>query len=290
MTTFKRILFPVDFSDQSRGEVSSVKAMAGRFDAQIVVMHVVDLPSSWFGLPEAASWSTLINADQLRASSRVALDLFIKKEFCGARVAWELAEGDAAVQIVDYAQHDPATLIMMPTHGYGPFRELLLGSITAKVLHDSHSPVWTAVHAKEIAEHSPEQWKRMLCAVDTDDRDLSVLQWAAEFACGQQAELKLVHAIPGTNAAVTEENAPRAYRFLFDLAREQLASMQARAGTKLEVCLLGGQAGDVVRRTAIEYDTDLILIGRGVMQEAFGRLRTRAYAIIREAPCPVISI
>jgi nucleotide-binding universal stress UspA family protein len=290
MTTFKRILFPVDFSDQSRAAVPSVKAMASRFDAQTVVMHVMDLPFIWFGLPEAVSCSTLINADQLRASSRVALDLFIKNEFSGTRVSWELAEGDTAVQIVDYAQHDPATLIMMPTHGYGPFRELLLGSITAKVLHDTHCPVWTAVHAQEIAAHSPERWKQMLCSVDTDDRDLAVLQWAAEFACGQRAELKVVHAIPGTNAPVAEENAPRTYKFLFDAARQQLANMQARAGTKLEVCLLGGQAGDVVRRTAIAYDTDLILIGRGVMQEAFGRLRTRAYAIIREAPCPVVSI
>jgi nucleotide-binding universal stress UspA family protein len=290
MIAFKRILFPVDFSAQSRAAVPSVKAMACRLDAQIVVMHVVDLPPAWFGSPEVTSWSTLINADRLRVSARVALDLFIKDEFSGTRVAWELAEGDAALQLVEYAHNDPATLIMLPTHGYSPFRALLLGSITAKVLHDTHCPVWTAVHAQEIAAHSPDRWKHMLCAVDTDDRDLTVLQWAAEFAQGQQAELRLVHAVPGTNATVTEEKAPRTYKFLFDAAREQLARMQAQAGTNLEVCLLGGQAGNVVRTAAIGHDAGLIVIGRGVMQEAFGRLRSRAYAIIREAPCPVISI
>lgn len=288
MTTFERILFPVDFSDQSSAAVPSVKAMGERFGAPIVVMHVADLSPAW-GLPESAS-RTRSDASQLLASARIALDLFIKKEFSGTQVAWELAEGDAALRIVDFAQQDPETLIMMPTHGYSPFRALLLGSITAKVLHDTHNPVWTDVHVNEIADHSPKQWKCMLCAVDIDDRDVSVLQWAAEFAQGQKCELTLVHAIPGTNATVSEQNAPETYKFLFETARGQLATMQARAGTKLEVCLLGGQAGDVARTAAIEYDADLMVIGRGVIQEAFGRLRSRAYAIIRQAPCPVISV
>jgi len=34
----------------------------------------------------------------------------------------------------------------------------------------------------------------------------------------------------------------------------------------------------------------LIVIGRGVLQGTLGRLRTHAYGIIRNAPCPVISV
>ncbi len=37
----------------------------------------------------------------------------------------------------------------MPTHGYGPFRRFILGSVTAKVLHDADCPVWTGVHLEE---------------------------------------------------------------------------------------------------------------------------------------------
>ena len=37
-------------------------------------------------------------------------------------------------------------------------------------------------------------------------------------------------------------------------------------------------------------DAGLILIGRGSTQKPFGRLRSSAYSIIREAPCPVISM
>lgn len=290
MIKFKRILFPVDFSEENRAVTPSVKAMANRFGSRIEVMHVVDLPPDWFGSPESASLAALVNADRLLASARTRLDRFIKQEFSGAHVTGELAEGDAAKQIVEFAGNDPGTLIMMPTRGYGPFRALLLGAVTAKVLHDTNCPVWTGVHAQEIAAHSPRMWKRMLCALDTEDKDLTVLKWAAEFASEQGAELRLVHAVPGANAPVIEENVPKAYQFLFDVARERIAKMQANVGTKLDVFLLGGQAGHVVRAAAIGHGVDLIVIGRGVLQEPLGRLRGRAYSIIREAPCPVISV
>ena len=46
-------------------------------------------------------------------------------------------EGDPAVNIADYASENGIDLIMMPTHGYGKFRSLLLGSVVSKVLHDA---------------------------------------------------------------------------------------------------------------------------------------------------------
>src|ERR1700688_4681003 len=92
---------------------------------------------------------------------------------------------------------------MMPTHGYGPFRALLLGSVTAKVLHDAHCPVWTGVHAEMMMAHSPDRCKRGLCALDTevdtrvgpDGNAGHILQWASEFASGQHMELIVVHAV-----------------------------------------------------------------------------------------------
>jgi hypothetical protein len=41
-----------------------------------------------------------------------------------------------------------ADLIMMPTYGMGSFRRHLIGSVTAKVLHDVACPVWTAAHVE----------------------------------------------------------------------------------------------------------------------------------------------
>lgn len=289
MITFQKILFPADFSEQCVAIVPAVRSMAKRFGSELIVLHVVDLPSFQLGPPEAAAWSALINADGLRAAGSAALDKFLAREFSGAPVVRDLAEGDTAWQIVDHAQGDDAKLIMMPTHGYGPFRALLLGSITAKVLHDAACPVWTGVHAEQLTAHPPDRWKRMLCAIDTDSRDVALLKWAAEFASEQGVELRLVHAVRGADPK-SEKSDPALYQFLFQIAREQVAKLQAEAGTNLEVCLMGGSVGRVVHKAAVGHEADLILIGRGAIQKPLGRLRNNAYAIIREAPCPVISV
>ena len=62
--------------------------------------------------------------------------------------------------------------------------------------------------------------------------------------------------------------------------------MQHTAGTNLDVCLEGGEVSDAVRAVALQYQADLVVIGRGRIHETFGRLRTHAYAIVRDAPCP----
>jgi len=77
---------------------------------------------------------------------------------------------------------------------------------------------------------------------------------------------------------------------LFEMAREKLAKLQSEAGTNLETVLEGGDVSAAVRKAADENRADLVIIGRGVMQEAFGRMRTNVYSIIRESPCSGISI
>jgi nucleotide-binding universal stress UspA family protein len=287
MIEFQRILFPVDFSARSAATVTSVQAFVKRFDSELTVLHVVDLPPSGIAPPEAAAWATLIGADRLRQQGEIALERFVAREFPGMQVKVESTEGDPATMIVDYARESGADLIMMPTSGLGRFRRLLLGSVTAKVLHDTSVPVWTGVHAEEIAAHPPDRWKQILCALDDDPRDLPTLEWAAKFAFEQKLEVRLVHAVLGLEES---DNDPSFREFIFNVARERMDKLQAQAGTKLEVCLRAGNAGRVVHQAAIGHSADIVVIGRGVIQKPLGRLRSGAYEIIREAPCPVISV
>jgi nucleotide-binding universal stress UspA family protein len=287
MITFQHILFPVDFSARCAAAVPAVQAMAKRFGSEVTVLHVVDLPPAGIAPPEATAWATLIGAERLREQGQIALARFVAREFAGMPVKSETTEGDAAWAIVDYAREKNSDLIMMPTTGHGAFRRMLLGSVVAKVLHDSAIPVWTGVHAEEIAAHSPERWQRILCALEGDARDLPVLQWAAEFASEQKLELRLVHAVRGPEEC---EDNPGFRDFLFNVGRERVDKLQTEAGTHFEVCLQVGAPGHVIHRAAIGYSADMIVIGRGVIQKPFGRLRSGAYEIVREAPCPVMSV
>lgn len=288
MITFKRILFPVDFSERCVATVPSVQAMVKRFGSELTVLHVVDLaPAVGIAPPEAAAWATLIGADSLRESGKIALERFVAREFPGVDLKADSAEGDPATVIAEYARDNGADLIMMPTTGRGPFRRFLLGSVTAKVLHDTAVPVWTGVHSEEIAAHPPDRWKHALCALGDDARDFPTLRWAAEFAKEQKLDIRLVHAVVGADGC---EDNPSLSEFLFSVARERIDKLQAEAGTDFELCLHGGKVGPVVRQTAMGDSADIVLIGRGLIQLPLGRLRSGAYSIIREAPCPVISV
>ena len=75
-----------------------------------------------------------------------------------------------------------------------------------------------------------------------------------------------------------------------EYAREQIAGFQEEAGTAAPVCVATGGVGEVVAEQARKHVTDLVVIGRGCLQQRLGRLRTHAYSIIRQAPCPVISV
>jgi len=284
-----RILFPVDFSDQSRSAAPFVRAMACRFHSEVVMLNVLELPPVWYGAGDGAVWLPPFDADELREEARTSLAGYLEAEFAGIRVSRVLDEGDAARQIVCQSKGQKSDLIMMPTHGYGPYRSLLLGSVTAKVLHDAECPVWTGVHTTEFTSHIPQHFSRILCAVERDQKDVRVIRWAMELGRKADAEVRLIHVIPGDPQ--THEFTDRVFlEQLFQGARNAFDAIQSEAGSKLDILLRLGKPAQVVHEQALSQEADLIVVGRGVIQKALGRLRSTAYAIIREAPCPVISV
>lgn len=77
---------------------------------------------------------------------------------------------------------------------------------------------------------------------------------------------------------------------LADMARERFAVLAKQIGFAPEVSVRSGDVAHAIRQEALDSDTDLIVIGRGVLKETLGRLRTQAYGIIRESPCAVLSV
>ncbi len=68
------------------------------------------------------------------------------------------------------------------------------------------------------------------------------------------------------------------------------SSLALAAGTEWSVYVKGGEVAEVVRKAALQHQSDLVVAGRGHLPEWFGGLRTHAYAVIRHSPCPVLSI
>ncbi len=50
---FENILFPLDFSERSLGMASEVESLARRFGSKVTVLHVFEIPATWYGTAEA---------------------------------------------------------------------------------------------------------------------------------------------------------------------------------------------------------------------------------------------
>ena len=288
MPTFQHILFPVDFSEQNAAVAPHVLCMARRYKSRVTMLNVVEIPS--VADPVWPAYGTTIDVSAMVEGRKERLESFLKEEFRDVQTARVVLEGDPAWRINLYAEDEKADLIMVPTHGYGPFRRFLLGSVTAKLLHDAKCPLWTSAHAPETPA-PPAGYRNVLCAVDLSESSAELMRWAAEFAREQGAALKLVHAIPAAKTPVVMDLEGSAFRsFLYQQAGDELARLQAAAGTNAETFVEGGDVAAVVADAAKQKGADLVITGRGVMQHKFGRLRTHVYSIIREAPCPVISV
>jgi len=73
-------------------------------------------------------------------------------------------------------------------------------------------------------------------------------------------------------------------------AHEKIERLQQSTGVPAPLCVAVGDVAGAVREEARRHRADLIVIGRGILHETLGRLRTHAYGIIRHAPCPVLSV
>ena len=286
MAMIKHILFPFDFSKQGILAAPFVRAVANRLEARITLIGVIP-PAETMPTADLPAMVTVdIEAMESDLESRLAAAL--TKEFAGLAVRRVTSVGDPALTITEFAHGNAVDLIMMPTHGCGLFRSLLIGSVTAKVLHDAKCPVWTATHAEE--QRSPDVLRTILCAVDGTPRTQALMQWASEFSQRMGASLKLLHVAPRISdwlALPTESELQEQVR---DEARTKIDALKQSAGIEAPVRIAVGQIADTVTEEARQEGADLVLIGRGSLRSPLGRLRTHAYGIIQKSPCPVVSV
>jgi nucleotide-binding universal stress UspA family protein len=73
-------------------------------------------------------------------------------------------------------------------------------------------------------------------------------------------------------------------------ARQALESLQEELGSRAAIRVEAGEVSKVVAHLAGELKADLLVIGRKAEAGVLGRLEMTAYSIIRQSPCPVVSV
>jgi nucleotide-binding universal stress UspA family protein len=286
-----RILVPVVFSARCQDATRYAAALACRFHCELDLLHVFVQPWSAFSSGEGYATPPPYDVESTLAEVETQLEQFLRDELQGLTVRTSVREGDPARSIVEYACTENCSLIVMPTHGYGPFRRFLLGSVTAKVLHDVHCPVFTGPHLEHPPALTSPGFSRILCALDLRPESRVVLSWASKLAAEFNSKLTLVHAIPAATNRLDGIYFDAAWRA--DILAHALGRMEAlrdEMAPGADVLIESGDVPGAVREAAKSSTADLLVVGRGHPHGMLGRLRTNTYGIVRESPCPVIAV
>ena len=262
-----------------------LEEMARHFSAGVTMVHA-------YGAEALANSELSITdpglPDDARAFEEQRLRKFALDKLPGQHVDTFVKLGEAGGALHDLVQHQGTDLVMLATHGWGPVRRFLLGSVAAKVLHDVSAAVWTGTGAI-LTDHTPAiPYKSVLCALDDSDEAEAVLRTAAAFASGYQAQLSLVR-IAQMPPPSPEIDFGRYMKAIMDANDAGLRDLKGKLGLNAPHAVLQGTVSDGVRQEAVRRKADLIIMGRGRAQSTL-RLWSHVYPIVRESPCPVLSI
>ena len=287
MNSLTKILLPVDFSERSALAVHYARDLALHFRSELILAHVLPPLHSEFGVE--ITGSMLVDVYRSRTDqAEQDLNAFELDALTGLNVRRLLLHGEPASKIVELAHEEGVDLIAMPTHGYGQFRRFILGSNTAKVLHDADCPVWTGVHIEDAAP-AAAPFAKILCAVDLGPQSARTLAWASWLQREFHGQLTLIHAIAAHAEALDEPDL--SWRTgIREIAEEELLRLQRETGAEADLLLEAGEPTRIICSAAARVGAGTVVIGRGSAAGNFGRLRTNSYAIIRQSPCPVVSV
>jgi nucleotide-binding universal stress UspA family protein len=272
MAPFGRILLPVDLSERSLDAARQAEVLARHFQSDVTVLHVVDPHEQESGRFEPGG----VKAHELKT--------LLGRDFTGASLSLVVRDGNPVQEIIDLARANRVDLIMMASHGYGPFQSFLMGSVAAEVLREASCPVWITAHAQQGLA---PMFHTVLCAVDLGPRSESIVNWASQFAAAFKARLFVLHVLRNFESG-EQPDSPQ--ERLSRMDREELDKVKRILGKEGQILFAGGDIPEAVCRQAKELHADLVAIGRSPKADDAGTARTTSFTIIRESSCPVVNI
>ena len=141
---YKKCLVPLDGSELAECALNHVKSLVKeKTVGEVTILNVVkvDIPWSEFSDKKTVDLEA-IRKPLFAAARKYLADVESRLSAEGISVKTAAIEGNRPGEtIIDYAQENGMSLIVMATHGHTGFKKLLLGSVATRVLHESPVPV-----------------------------------------------------------------------------------------------------------------------------------------------------
>ncbi len=150
-TIFKKVLIALDYDPTAQKVAETGFSMAKAMEAEVVLLHVISDPvyyasteySPIMGFSGYMEMEPLVleSIDGLKKASLHFLEK--TRQHLGDRTIQTLVEeGDFAESILATAKSEHADLIVMGSHSHRWLDEIIMGSVTEKVLHNTTRPLF----------------------------------------------------------------------------------------------------------------------------------------------------
>lgn len=194
MSTFKKILVPTDFSNNSIKAFSFAETIAKKYDAKVDFIHVIPSLQYFRVSMDALDLPLDMNVDvypKIQEDSKHRLkelmDDYLRDEHKGNAIVHVAPKPSDA--ITEHAKENDYDLIIMGSRGADE-TSMLRGSITEKVIRHSEVPVFA------LSERaSADSLKRILYPTDGSLLSFSALPMALSLAAIYEADLTLLHIV-----------------------------------------------------------------------------------------------
>jgi nucleotide-binding universal stress UspA family protein len=302
MYPFRNILFPTDFSPNSRVALKYAAAFARNAGGRVVILNVQSskVPTDLLTQPEggfAGPDSQLLN--ELRISAK---DILRDPVLTNVDTETLFADGEPAEEIARTAVDHEIDLVTVVTRGRKRLSRAFGGSMAEEIVAESPCAV-LAVRAVQRDFVIPRndriqlELKKIVLATNFRPSSTAATLLARQIANHMGAELHVVYVIGDyidQISAMFPEGGLAALRRLRGYIEERMMQFVRSDGSRIVTTHVdeGRPYEEIVRRAA-RIDADLIVIGTAVHNSLFGGtlvLGSEIERVIRNAPCSVLCV
>jgi nucleotide-binding universal stress UspA family protein len=293
----KNILCATDFSDFSNRTIPYGVALAKEFNAKLYICHVIDFSS--IAIYGEFQLNPVDQQNRIKQQAAEQLNELIGKQ----PVKWEplISAGHIADELSRLVEEKEIDLVIAATRGRSGLKRLILGSVTERLMRVLACPLLVVQSPEhEFVDPINQQirLKKILVGCDfSPDSDLA-FQHALSLAQEFEASLHLVHVIePSVYKDLSKPDntlGEEIQQGLNERLTEKLIGMvpeEARNWCTPTTRILEGQPYEELGQYAKAEDMDMIVLGvrgHGLVKTLF--LGSTTDRVVRQAPCPVLSV
>ncbi len=282
------IFFATDGSVSARFALAQILALPWRPPVHVTAMTAVEVPHPPFTslIPAARrAYDTALSALREDAEANAAAVLDAARRALEGRVtsvATRAHRGYADVTIVDAASACRADLVSVGSRGLGPYKGILLGSVSNHVAQHAGSSVL-------VTKQPPTGRCRLLVALDGSDAEAGVVGWLKALDLSAGAFLHLVRVLRRLEKTSVDEfaawaNSPAA------LAAAGCASLPPE---RVRVTADTRYAHEVaeIEDAVHEFRPDLLVVGATAWSPARDEpLSKVSWKLVNQVPCSVVIV